>query len=144
MCKRNILLDFAHFYQRYLFIKEWFLKNTCCHRSGFPLFHSCKNPAQTYSFLIVIQVLVYTDFHEFTQVYTNLHEFQILFTRLRVLVTCFHFLFHRASVQTKTCEYSGCVLLFFGFPVEFLNKCTEFRLKLNLKWLEISFKQSET
>lgn len=97
-----------------------------CHRSGFPLFHSCKTPAQTYSFLIVIQVLVYTDFHEFTQVYTNLHEFQILFTRL-------HFLFHRASVQTKTCEYSGCVLLFFGFPVEFLNKCTEFRLNLNLK-----------
>lgn len=97
MCERNRLLDFAHFYQRYLFIKEWFLKNTYCHRSGFPLFHSYKNPAQTYSFLIVIQVLVYTDFHEFTQVYTNLHEFQILFTRFRVLVTCFHFLVHRAS-----------------------------------------------
>lgn len=141
MCEINRLLDCAHFYQRYLFIKEWFLKNTYCHRSGFPLFHSCKNPAQTYSFLIVIQVLVYTDFHEFTQVYTNLHEFQILFTRFRVLVTCFHFLVHRAS---KNLWIFWLCVAFFGFPVEFLNKCTEFRLNLNLKWLEISFKQSET
>ena len=76
MCERNRLLDCAHFYQRYLFIKEWFLKNTYCHRSGFPLFHSYKNPAQTYSFLIVTQVLVYTDFHESSRISDFIYTLQ--------------------------------------------------------------------
>ena len=117
------------------------LKNTYCHRSEFPLFHSCE---KSRSDIFISYCYLSASIHRLPRIYTNFHEFQILFTRFRVLVTCFHFLFHQASVQTKTCEYSYCVLLFFGFPVEFLNKCTEFRLSLNLKWLEISFRQSET
>ena len=108
------------------------LKNTYCHRSEFPLFHSCK---KSRSDIFISYCYLSASIHRLPRIYTNFHKFQILFTRFRVLVTCFHFLFHQASVQTKTCEYSDCVLLFFWLSRRIFKQVHRISSELELEMI---------